>query len=250
MQGLELYDDADLYDLIAPPNDAVVDFIFEEALRLGGSVLELACGTGRIAIPLAQRGLKVTGLDLHPVMLDRARFASAAANAPVRYIESDMRHFELPEKFGLIFIAYNSLLHLHEVADIKSCFTAVSRQLTQGGQFILEIFNPNPQWLALPSGERRHVGRFNHPVLGEVTVEESLDYDRAMQINRETWYWSTLKNPDFRVRPLHLRNIFPQELPLLLELGGLSLVKRYGAYDRRPFDRNSAHQICLCERSK
>lgn len=249
MQGLEIYDDAELYDLVAPPNGLIEEFYANEAARLDGPILELACGSGRFAVPLAKRGFDVTGVDLHPAMLDRARSVANAAEVPVTLVRADMREFELGKRFGLVFIAYNSLLHLHQSSDLISCFRSVARHLAEGGEFIMEIFNPSPQWLSLPIGERQRVGTCMHPLFGEITVEETLDYDSASQINRGTWYYSTATERDFRVRPLHLRNIFPQELPLLLEQGGLRLLKRYGAYDRSPFQSSSAHQICFCEKA-
>lgn len=246
MQGLEIYDDAAMYDLAAPPNEKAVTFYIGEARRLGGPVLELACGTGSYALKLAESGLDVTGLDIHPGMLARARDVSAGTNVAVDFVEADMRDFSLPGKFGLIFIARHSLLHLLQAEDLTACFQAVSRHLVPGGKFILEIVNPNPQWLVLPPGERRKIGGFAHPELGEVKIEQTLEYDRASQVSHEIWYWSAPGNPDFRVRPMHLRLIYPEELPLLLQRGGLRLAERYGGYDRRPFDGNSPSQICFC----
>lgn len=249
VQDFDIYDDPELYDLMAPPNGQVEEFYINEAQRLGGPVLELACGTGRFAIPLAQKGFDVTGLDLNPGMLDRARVTAEAAGAPLTLVQADMRAFTIDEQFGLIFVTTNSLLHLHESSDLIDCFASIARHLTTHGAFIVEIFNPSPSWLSLPPSERKRVGVLSHPTLGKIVVEETINYDRASQINRGTWYYSTPTQPDFRVRPLHLRNIYPQELPLLLERGGLRLLRRYGGYDRGPFQSSSAHQICICEKA-
>ena len=78
-------------------------------------------------------------------------------------------------------------------------------------------------------------------------MEETVDYDAALQINRVTWFWSTADQKDFLVMPLHMRALFPQELPLLIELGGLRLSKRYGDFDRRAFGSQSDRQVCICE---
>lgn len=246
---LGMYDDAAFYDLLALPDPAATTFYAEEAARLGGKVLEIACGTGRLAIPLALRGCAVTGLDLHSGMIERARAAASVAQARVALVQADMREFALNTEFGLVFVAYNSLLHLHHSSDLISCFRAVARHLEPSGEFILEIFNPSPQWLALSPGERRKIGTCHHPTLGEVTVEQTLLYDSLTQVSRETWFYSTSEQPDFRTHPLELRNIYPQGLPLLLESGGLRLIKRFGGYDRRPFVSGSALQVCLCGRA-
>ena len=126
IEGLEVYDDAELYDLLAASNNAIVEFYDEEARKLGGPVLELACGTGRLTIPLAQSGLEVVGIDLHPGMLARARAAAEAAHVQVEFVETDMRDFSLQKRFGLIFVAYNSLLHLLQSEDLAACFTNVA----------------------------------------------------------------------------------------------------------------------------
>ena len=72
-------------------------------------------------------------------------------------------------------------------------------------------------------------------------------HDAAVQINRVTWFWSTMDRKDFVVVPLHLRLLFPRELPLLIELGGFRLSERYGDYDRGGFGSESCRQICICE---
>ena len=246
IEGLEVYDDAELYDLLAASNNAIVEFYDEEARKLGGPVLELACGTGRLTIPLAQSGLEVVGIDLHPGMLARARAAAEAAHVQVEFVETDMRDFSLQKRFGLIFVAYNSLLHLLQSEDLAACFTNVARHLTPSGNFILEIVNPSPHWLALPSGERRKIGGGFHPDLGEITMEQTLDYDRSTQVSHETWFWSAPGQPDFRVRSVQMRMIYPQELQLLPRMNGLKVAERYGGYDKRPFEKDSSVQICVC----
>ena len=249
LEGLDVYDDAELYDILWPPDAATEDFYMSEASHLSGSVLELACGTGRIAIPLVKSGLDVTGIDIHPAMLARARSTSLAAKVSVDFIEADMKQFALPQKFGLIFVGFNSLLHLLSAEDLVSCFGAVARHLAPGGKFILDIVNTSPRWLSLPPGERRKIGGALHPELGEITIEQTLEYDRSTQISHETWFFSAPGQPDFRVRSVQMRMIYPQELPLLLKLGGLVLVDRFGGYDRRTFDQTSPRQLCVCEKA-
>src|SRR5439155_232363 len=133
----------------------------------------------------------------------------------------DMRSFDLGETFDFVFIATNSLLHLHESSDIVSCFQAVRRHLNPGGRFVFDVFNPSMRLLADADGARRAQDSFIHPERGEVRVDVERTYDVAAQVTRETWYFSTANEPDFVVAPLEVRSIFPQELPLLIKLGGL-----------------------------
>jgi ubiquinone/menaquinone biosynthesis C-methylase UbiE len=92
-------------------NDIVADipFYMEEAGRAGGPVLELACGTGRLTIPIAQVGVDIGGLDQCPSMLARARAKASAAGIAIPFVESDCRNFSLERKFALIFMAFNSM---------------------------------------------------------------------------------------------------------------------------------------------
>lgn len=249
MHDLALYEEPDLYDLLAAPAPGPeVAFYLEEALRRGGTALELGCGTGRLTIPLARAGVRMTGIDLLPVMLDRTRVKAAEAGATLELVQADMRDFHLAgRRFGLIFLPNTTLPHLLGTADIIACFQAVARHLAPGGAFIFDTFNPSIEMLARKSGERHFRRRADHARLGTVTLEETFDYDAASQVNRVTWYWSTPERPDFFVHPLHMRHLYPQELPLLAERAGLRIVASYGDIARSPFVGHSRRQVCVCE---
>src|SRR5258708_4079128 len=191
MNHASLYDHPDLYDLVMGESPAE-GFYRDEALKHGGGVLELACGSGRLTIPLAKAGLDIVGLDLAPTMLSRARARARAAGVEVTWIEADMRHFDLGRRFGFIFIATNSLLHLATSEDLALCLAS------------------------------------------------------AAQLSRITWFFSASGRPDFLTVPLHLRNIFPQELPLLVRQAGFELAQRFGDFRRAPLESGSRHQVCLC----
>jgi SAM-dependent methyltransferase len=160
----------------------------------------------------------------------------------------DMRKFDVPgRRFGLIFIAANSLLHLHDTHDIRRCFAAIARHLVAGGALAFDVFVPSVRILARAPNQRHLVGRFMHDELGELTLEETTDYDAASQVIRTTWFWSMLARPDFFVTPLHLRQLFPQELPLLVEMAGFRLLARYGDFNRTAFGAQSHRQVCVCD---
>jgi SAM-dependent methyltransferase len=246
MTNLTLYDYPEFYDLVMRQNPSAEVFYLDEARRCGGPILELGCGSGRFSIPLARSGLEVVAGDLSPAMLHRAR--ASAKGVDVEFIELDMREFELPKrKFGLIFIAANSIMHLYNANEFRQCFQTIARHLAPGGALAFDAFVPDVRMLARDPDHRHPVGHFTHDQLGEVILEETTDYDAADQINRGTWYWSTRTKSDFLVTPLHMRQLFPQELPLIIEAGGLRLVARYGDFDRSPFQSRSRRQVCVCE---
>ncbi len=239
-----LYDDAELYDLVAPPSAEMERYYVEAAGGSGRRVLELACGSGRLAVPLAASGASVTGGDLSEPMLARACQAAAECGVDASFVALDMRDFALGQLFDAVVIGANSLTHLHTHDDFAQAFTAIRNHLAPGGRLLFDVFVPSAQLLSQPTGQRQPLGSFTHPRLGAVTVEETVDYDPITQLSRADWYWSTPARPDFRHTPLELRMIYPQELPLLLNLGGLRLSERYGGFDRSPLTPQSWQQVC------
>lgn len=240
-----LYDDAELYDLVAPPDADMEHFYIRAAGGPGRRVLELACGSGRLAIPLAESGAYVTGGDLSETMLARARQLAAERGVDARFVTLDMRDFALGERFDAIVIGANSLMHLHTHDDFTRAFSTIRKHLEPEGRLFFDVFVPSAKLLSLPAGERQPLGSFTHSRLGTVTVEETVEYDPVTQLSGAHWYWSTPTRPDFRHTSLELRLIYPQELPLLLSLGGLRLEERYGDFDRSPLAVQSWRQVCV-----
>jgi len=259
--GCALYSDPELYDLLFPgagDSAAIPDplrrdrmlasqqFYLEEALRSGGPVLEVACGSGRLTLPIAQSGLSIHGIDLSASMLDLARSKAQAAGVEIPYSQADMRSFYLNRQFPAILIAGNSLLHLLTAEDLLQCLAAVRRHLAPGGRLIFDVSRWDPALLARDPAERYPVMRVNHPGEGDLSIDEQAGYDAATQVRRIAWFLSTPSKPDFRVIEYVLRVIFPDELLLLLSTAGFELEARYGEFTRIPFDSSSPRQVCLC----
>jgi SAM-dependent methyltransferase len=242
------YKDGKLYDVVTRDMTAKDQgFFLKRAAESGGPVLEVACGTGRITIPVAQHGVKITGLDLSPGMLSEARIKAKDAGVLIEWLEADCRSFALPTKFSLIFIAYNSLLHLHDRVSLERFLYSVSSHLLPDGKFVFAIFNPGIHFMAKYSGHRREVGTFTDPYSGKSTlVEELLEYDAENQINRTTWFYSVGDERDVQVHHLHLRCYYPQELDALLHYNGFDVLEKLGNYDGTPFSSKSPLQIVTC----
>lgn len=245
----QFYSHARLYDLMFPGGEPAVDFYRVEADWRGRSVLELGCGTGHKLIPIASDGHPCVGLELSADMLAEAQRKADERGVAVEWVQGDMRDFDLGRTFDLVFIAANSLLHLHETVDLVNCFRSVRRHLAPGARFVFDVFNPSVRFLADADGVRRtrQALSFVDPGRGNVSVDVAETYDVAAQVTRGTWYLSTDSEPDFVVVPLEIRSIFPQELPLLLSRGGLRLVERFGDWSGRPFAGDAALQVCVCE---
>jgi SAM-dependent methyltransferase len=247
--GEAFYSHARLYDLMFPGGGPTVDFYLAQARRQGGRVLELGCGTGHNLIPIASAGHPCIGLDFSSDMLAEAKRKAKERGVDVEWIQGDMRSFDLGGTFDFIFIAANSLLHLHEAEDLVSCLRTVQRHLAPGARFVFDVFNPNVRFLAEADGVRhvRESLSFTDPDRGHVRVDVADIYDAPAQVTRGTWYLSTDSEPDFVVAPLEIRSIFPQELPLLVSLGGLRLVERFGDLTGRALDGDTPLQVCICE---
>lgn len=242
-----LYDRPDLYDLMVPSDPAMEAFYVTTAQRRGGRVLDLACGTGRFTIPIARTGLEVVGGDLSPGMLERARQSAAAAGVGVEFRQLDMRDFTLEGRFDTVIIATNSILHLETHDDFRGLFASVERHLAPEGRLVFDAFVPNLALLSRLPGER-HVMTTRGTGRDEVVIEETMRYDPARQLNHIEWIWSRPGDRDFWRHPLVMRQIFPQEMPLLVGLGGLRLLERYGDFSRAPFGPDSPRQVCVCGR--
>lgn len=243
---LGLYDDADLYDLVSPRDEAMERFYVDAVGGHDRKVLELACGSGRLTIPLAKSGAQVTAIDSSPTMLDKALRRAAASAVDVKFVEVDMRDFELDTLFDGVVVAANSLLHLHTAEDFARAFATIRRYLAPGGLLAFDVFVPSAHLLSLPPTERQLLGKFTHPQLGDVSIEETIAYDPITQVSQADWYWSIATQRDFRCTTLYMRQLYPQELPLLLQHNGFQLVSRFGDFDGKPLTAQSLRQVCLC----
>ena len=239
----EFYRRGNQYDAQHKHLTADVDFYRAIARDHGGPILELACGTGRILAPLASDGHDVAGVDLEESMLAVARAKLLGSS---QLICGDMRHFNLGRKFRLIFLAFNSLGHLYQRADVENCLGRVKVHLSDDGLFVLSMFNPDLRLLVRGMNDIREVSRYPDPGSGrEVVVTETASYDRASQVITSNWHYS-IGGEQFKNR-LRLRIFFPQELDALLHYAGFEIRTKFGNFDRTEFSSDSPHQIILAE---
>ncbi|WP_426959635.1 class I SAM-dependent methyltransferase [Muricoccus radiodurans] len=238
-----LYDRADLYDAIVQPGPCEA-FYREEARRCGGPVLELACGTGRLTLPLARDGHEVVGLDASHSMLSAARRKAREAGLSVSFEHGDMRSFDLDRRFALIIVSCNSLAHLTTNEKVRACLIRVRRHLAPGGRLAFDVVRPDLGLLSRPEDEWRQLDLGPNPA-SAIRAEEAASYDPITQIRTSRLRVARAGQPGVAVAPLVLRQFFPQELPLLLETAGLEMVERYGDFARNPLTPDSLNQICL-----
>jgi len=241
---MEILLNGDIYDQRLGGSIADVNFYVRKATEIGGPVLELFCGTGRITIPIAKSGLDVTGVDLAESMLERARRKAAAEGVSVQWIHGDATSLDLGRKFRLILAPFNSLQLLHHEGQINSFLRTARAHLQEDGVLIFDVLNPNLDELAPKLANRVSGGEYRDPHTDElVTVEWGSDYDDSNQLNHATCYLSTSSRPNFATDHLTMRCYYPEELNLILRAAGFSVAEKLGEFDGRPFSRGCASQI-------
>lgn len=223
-----------------------VEFWLSQAKLHGSPILELGCGTGKLAIPLAEAGFSVVGLDNSPALL---RFA-ASKNDDVRWIEGDMRSFDLDERFALIMLPSNNLGHLHTPEDFESCISSVKRHLRPEGVLVIDVFVPNLKLLLRGADEDYVLDEYDSPEgQGRVRVMARSHYESTTQIMRTTTVRKVAGQPDL-VGSLDLKMYFPRELEALVQCNGLRIAARYGGHGGEPFDEQARFQILVCRNSE
>ena len=243
----QLYNDGRRYDL---QNKNIVDdipFYFGQIEKYGEPVLELACGTGRITIPIAEQGIQITGLDISEPMLSHAQKKSAVKGIDVEWIRADCRNFKLNKKFNLIILPFNSIAHLHDLESIEACFSCVKEHLTNEGRFVIDVFNPRLDILTRDPNRRYPVAQYSDPDgKGEVVITENNIYEPATQINRTKWYFKIGSQTEESVEELNMRIFYPQELDALLLYNGFTIEAKFGNYGEMSFVSASPKQLIVC----
>jgi len=247
---LKLYSDPERYDLVmgAYASGDHLNFYRRQIERHGQPVLELACGSGRFTIPLAKEGVDIIGLDNSQTMLRAAASKALAHEVDAgRFLDGDMRRFDLGRKFKLIFVPAQSLSHLHTREEIEECFACVRRHLAEDGRFVIELFNPSLRLLARESGCRNPAGQHGDPKKGsQVWLSDEVRYDAATQINHIQWFFRNEGSEEEVVLSFEMRQFFPQEIDALLWYNAFRIDHKYGGYNFEEFSSEAWKQLIVC----
>lgn len=219
-------------------------------------MLEVGCGTGRVALHLAQHGVRVVGIDLSPAMLERAQRRAAELGLGAEQVgwqRGDVRRLALGEQFGLCTLAFSTFAHLLTQDDQLAALERVAAHLKPGGGLALDMPNPIPDYRAEDASGLVFERAFTDPETGHTVMQQSLAaLDRAAQILEVTWVYDELA-PDGALRrtlvPVRYRHTFAQEARLLLRLAGFGAVEVYGDYDFSPYHEDSPRLFVVAERA-
>lgn len=241
---MEVYEDAPFYDVEFAARGHEIPFFLKQAKLAGGPVLEVACGTGRITLPIARAGVEITGLDVSRPMLAEARRKAEAAGLTITWLEQDCRQIDAGKNFTLIFSATNAMQHLLDLESVNGFLSSARNALRPGGALILDVFNPVPAKLAR-TAVRYHHKTFVDASGQEIRVEAATQYDAARQILALSLFYQR-DGQLIRTKQVNLRCFFPEELMALCHFNGLKVVQRFGNYDETPLGAGSPKQILVC----
>ena len=255
---------AETYDTCVSDWSGEIDFYREIATAAvnveDGVVLELACGTGRIAIRLVQSGVSVVGLDRSPEMLAVA-MRKSTHNKYVHWIEADMRDFELDQRFDLVIIPDHSFHNLNSADDQYACLNCVRDHLVPGGTLVVHLDHMNSHnmcWLGEISGEKggifEEAERFKHPLTGnQVQTKRAWSYETATQTAILQTVWEEFDDNgevtnlwDTGLIKLHC--VFRFEMEHLLERAGFEMDHLYGDFYRGELQNDSTEMIWIASR--
>ncbi len=246
---LEGYRDAEAYDVEEGDYDADYPLTEQLARELGGPLLDLACGTGTMAIRMAEQGFQVTGVDIIPEMITRASQQALKQGTPVEWVVADARTFNLHKQFPFIYMLGNAFQHFLTRADQEALLARVREHLSPQGCFLFGTRNPSPRNLfEARYAEPQH---YTMPDGRHYVVTEQQEYDPITQIQYYTFlYQWLLPDGQHEEKTLRtaLRYVFPQEMEALLFYNGLQIRSCYGDWQQEPLTSTSRYMIYVCQK--
>lgn len=238
----DLIYDANIYDGMNTHMDDLPFYMRWLPKNRDARILELCCGTGRLTIPIAGEGYDISGVDYTPSMLEQAKGKASEAGLEIKFIEADIRTLDLQKKYDLIFIPFNSIHHLYRNEDLFQALNAVKNHLKDGGLFLLDCFNPNIQYIVEGEKEQQEIAAYTTDDGREVSIMQTMRYERKSQINRIEWHYFINGQFD-SIQNLDMRLFFPQELDAYLEWNGFEIVHKFGSFEEETFNDHSEKQV-------
>jgi len=228
------YDNDESEEFSAAVISSTVDLLAE--LADGGRALELGIGTGRIALPLAQRGVGVHGIDMSRAMVERLRAKPGGAEIGVTI--GDFATARAEGSFSLAYLVFNTIMNLTTQQAQVDCFRNVASHLAPGGRFLIEVLVP--QLRRLPPGQS--VVPYQHSATGWAydtydTATQATTSNYVKVVDGQGSFWS-----------IPFRYVWPAELDLMAQLAGMRLVQRWEDWGRRPFTHESDKHVSVWEK--
>jgi len=234
------YDSPELYDLLFDSLDFDVAFWLGAARAAGGPVLEAACGTGRLLLPILKAGIDVEGFDASAAMVARLREKAAAAGLAVRAEVADMKTFSLGRRYALIFCGFNGFAHCATIPDQVAFLRAAREHLAPGGMLAVHMSYPGPAYWSEPDGKPVLEHEAPRPGGGKLQLWDNRRKNTVAQrqdSEMEIWELDAADRP----AAVHKfataqRWVYRFELELLLGAAGFTRWEILGGFDGKPLD--------------
>lgn len=250
LHSLDHYRDADYYDHAYRRYRQDVAHYVTLARDVGGPVLELGGGTGRITIALARAGFEVAMVDRMPSMLERAEARFAREPRKVRdrvtRVQGDLRDLELDRTFPLVIGPFNVLQHLYTREDVERALSMVRRHLAPGGRFAFDVLLPEPSSLVRDPLRFYKNRPIKHPRTGRrYAYAEAFEYDHDTQIQTTVIRFTEIDGDHEHYDRLMQRQFFPRELEALLHYNGFEVLVHDGGFGGQPIDEVAESQVVV-----
>jgi SAM-dependent methyltransferase len=221
-------------------------FISKYSQKIGGPVLELASGTGRLSKVILEEGLDYTGIDLSKEFnkVTQSRFKGKG-----EFFLDDMRDFNLKKKFKFVFIGFNSFLHNLTNIDAAKTIECVSNHMLDNGVFLLSIYLPDPSFLIRDQKTLYPATDFFLYKSSQCRIMENNNYDENSSINTLFWYLEidgVLQEEKYSFKQ---KMYYPHEMDILFENSSLNIMEKLGSYNGSKMNDSSTMQIYICEKS-
>lgn len=207
-------------------------------------VLELACGTGRITLPLIENKKEVFAIDYSEEMLEKIHKKNKSGNKVITSCQ-DMRNFIVGELFDAVIITANSINHLENAHDLLKCLHSCERCLKPNGILVFDALNPFFKFLTRkPNMSYDHDTFITSDTKEIINVFETSHYEKSTQINTVVYHY-TDENGNTYNQQTKVRMYFPKELDFIIEMSPFRIINKYGWYDKREFDGKTNEQIYI-----
>ncbi|WP_026674817.1 class I SAM-dependent DNA methyltransferase [Alkalihalobacterium bogoriense] len=250
--NFEEYDDPILYDKENESYTPEIPFLTKWAAKQQGTIIDIACGTGRITIPLAKSGYTLIGVDVHNGMLQEARNKSSKKNVDIQWVEQDCTNFKLGIKSRLIYSVGNSFQHFLTSEDQDGLLVSVNKHLEEDGVFIFGTRFPNEDELLQPITEEYWKTYTDDETHCPVDVYTISRYDALEQIQHYTTIRKYKNESDEIVNEkntnISLRYVYPKEMERLLFIHGFEIVDVYKDWNETPIDNASHEMVYVCKK--
>ncbi|WP_323740414.1 class I SAM-dependent DNA methyltransferase [Filobacillus milosensis] len=250
--NLDMYDDPSSYDEEYESYQAEIPLLLKWASITKGTIIDLACGTGRATIPLANEGYKLMGIDIHQGMLDRAKEKSSRMNLKIDWVRQDCTQLNLKTKASLIYTVGNSFQHFLTNENQDALLSSVRNHLIDGGIFIFGTRFPNASEL-LSSPEEEYVRTYKDKN-SQLIVEEYhiSEYDALTQIQHNSTIKKYKDSEGEIVKEtssnISLRYVYPKEMERILHKYGLKILHLYKDWNGSPITSVSNEMIYICRK--